>query len=114
MLSQSNISYGSSHSNLLTLSRSSSSSSSSATANHYYRKFITKLGLLFKMDNHDLDALYGKIVECVNESESFSTSDDADIAEMVQIAKNLKKSHNILKNMVEVLDNRFLRNTFEI
>ena len=42
------------------------------------------------MDNHDLDSLYGKIVECVNESESFSTSDDADIAEMIHIAKNLK------------------------
>lgn len=90
MLSQSNVSYGSSHSNLLTLSRSSSSSGGSSAANQYYRKFISKLGLLFKMDNNDLDALYGKIIQCVNESEHFTSSDDADIAEMVKIAQNLK------------------------
>ena len=79
MLSQSNISYGSSHSNILTLSRSSSGSSS-VTANEYYAKFIGKLGSLFKMENNDLDKLYGKIVQCVNESDNFARSDDADIA----------------------------------
>ena len=109
MLWQSNHSNGSSNSNLLTLSRSSASSGE-GSANNYYRKFISKVGQLFKMDSGDLDALYGKIVQCVNESEQFNCSGDADIAEIIQIAQNLKHGHNLLKNMVEVLDNRFLKN----
>lgn len=46
----------------------------------YYKKFISKLGFLFRIDTQDLDALYNKIVQCVNESDGFTSSDDADIA----------------------------------
>lgn len=71
--SKSNKSNDSSRSNLLTLSQDSSSSEMrSHQANIYYQKFISKLGFLFRIDTKDLDALYNKIVECVDSSEGFA------------------------------------------
>ncbi len=79
-LSRSNISNESSHSNLLTLSQDSHEIEARAqTANLYYKRFISKLGFLFRVDTQDLDALYSKIVECVQEGEGFLGAGDADI-----------------------------------
>jgi hypothetical protein len=46
----------------------------------------------------------------VNENENFAKSDDTDIGELIELAGKLKDSHNLLKNMVEILNQRFMRN----
>jgi hypothetical protein len=107
--SKSNLSNESSRSNLLTLSEDSESDLKSHRANLYYKKFISKLGFLFRIDTQDLDSLYHKIVECVDKGQGFTQSNDTDINELIEMAKQLKHNHSLLKNMVEVLDQRFLR-----
>jgi hypothetical protein len=83
-LARSNISNDSSRSNILTLSQDSNSSAMKSHAvNVYYSKFISRLNQFFRIDTQDLDILYNKIVECVNESDRFTKSDDADINELI-------------------------------
>lgn len=62
------------------------------------------------MDSQDLDLLYDKIVQCVNESERFIKSNDNDINELIEKAEEIESNNSILKNIVEVLDQKYLKN----
>lgn len=62
------------------------------------------------MDSQDLDLLYDKIVQCVNESEKFIKSNDNDINELIEKAEEIESNNSILKNIVEVLDQKYLKN----
>lgn len=45
----------------------------------------------------------------MDEGHGFSGTDDADIGDLIELARKLKDNHSMLRNMVEVLDRRFLR-----
>lgn len=48
-------------------------------------------------------------MECINEGDGLMQSNDADVNELIELAGKLEYNHGLLKNMVEILDQRFLK-----